>query len=80
MKEYSSLKQLIQALFPKQDDIITGVITKTSPVTVIAMGDDKLTVQPLFGKAIAGSGLKTGDKVLLLSYRGGKKYYILDRM
>ena len=49
MKEYSSLKQLIQSLFPKQDDIITGIITKTSPVTVIAMGDDKLVVQPLFG-------------------------------
>lgn len=80
----SSLKQLIQSLFPVQDDIIVGRVTKISPLTVKDVGDDKLEITPLYGSAvtamIAGGSIKVGSEVLMLCYRGGKKYYVLDRL
>ena len=48
----SSLKQLIQSLFPVQDDIIVGRVTKIAPLTVKDVGDDKLEITPLYGSAV----------------------------
>lgn len=79
----NSLKQLIQSLFPRQDDIIVGKVTKLSPLTVKDVSDDKLTVTPLYGSAvsamIANESIIVGSEVLMLCYKGGKKYYVLDK-
>ena len=79
----SSLKQLIQSLFPVQDDIIVGRVTKISPLTVKDVGDDKLEITPLYGASIsamiANESIKVGSEVLMLAYRDGKKYYVLDK-
>lgn len=79
----TSLKQLIQSLFPSQDDVIVGRVVKVSPLTVRAVGDDKLEITPLYGSAvsamIANESIKVGSEVLMLAYRDGKKYYVLDK-
>ena len=79
----NSLKQIIQSLFPSQDDVIVGKVTKSSPLTVRAVGDDKLEINPLYGASIsamiANESIKVGSEVLMLAYRDGKKYYVLDK-
>lgn len=79
----NGLKQLIQSLFPKQDDIIVGRVTKLSPLTVRDISDDKLEIRPLYGRSISGmilaGTLEVGSEVLMLAYKGGKKYFVLDR-
>jgi len=79
----NSLKQIIQSLFPNQDDVIVGKVIKSYPLTVRAMGDDKLEITPLYGASIsamiANESIKVGSEVLMLAYRGGKKYYVLDK-
>jgi hypothetical protein len=80
----SSLKQLIQSLFPKQDDIIVGKVTKLYPLTVKDVSDDKLEIRPLYGRSISNmisaGTLEVGSEVLMLCYKGGKKYFVLDRV
>lgn len=79
----NSLKQLIQSLFPKQDDIIVGKVTKLSPLTVKDVSDDKLEIRPLYGSSVASmisnESIEVGSEVLMLCYKGGKKYYVLDK-
>lgn len=79
----TSLKQLIQSLFPSQDDIIVGRVVKVSPLTVRAVGDDKLEINPLYGASIsamiANESIIVGSEVLMLAYKGGKKYFVLDK-
>lgn len=79
----NSLKQLIQSLFPKQDDIIVGKVTKLYPLTVKDISDDKLEIRPLYGhnisNMISAGTLEVGSEVLMLCYKGGKKYYVLDK-
>ena len=79
----NSLKQLIQSLFPKQDDIIVGKVTKLYPLTVKDVSDDKLEIRPLYGRSISNmisaGTLEIGSEVLMLAYKGGKKYFVLDR-
>lgn len=79
----NSLKQLIQSLFPKQDDIIVGKVTKLYPLTVKDVSDDKLEIRPLYGRSISNmisaGTLEVGSEVLMLCYKGGKKYFVLDR-
>lgn len=79
----TSLKQLIQSLFPSQDDVIVGRVVKVSPLTVRAVGDDKLEITPLYGSAvsamIANESIIVGSEVLMLAYKGGKKYFVLDK-
>lgn len=75
----NSIKEAFQSLSPKQSDIIVGVVTKTAPLTVKAIGDEKLIVKPLYGQSVRKMTLEIGDEVLMLAYREGKKYFILDR-
>lgn len=79
----TSLKQLIQSLFPSQDDVIVGRVVKVSPLTVRAVGDDKLEITPLYGSAVSAmitnESIIVGSEVLMLAYKGGKKYFVLDK-
>ncbi len=75
----NSIKEAFQSLAPKQSDIIVGVVIETTPLTVKAVGDEKLIVKPLYGQSIREKSHKIGDEVLMLAYREGKKYFILDR-
>lgn len=79
----TSLKQLIQSLSPSQDDVIVGRVVKVSPLTVRAVGDDKLEINPLYGASIsamiANESIIVGSEVLMLAYKGGKKYFVLDK-
>lgn len=79
----NSLKALIRSLMPRQDNIIAGRVTAVSPLTVEVLGDKKLVVKPLYGVTvadmIASETIKKGSEVLMLSYRDGKKYFVLDK-
>lgn len=79
----TSLKQLIQSLSPNQDDIIVGKVTKLYPLTVKDVSDDKLEIRPLYGRSIStmisAGTLEVGSEVLMLCYKGGKKYFVLDK-
>ncbi len=81
--DYStSLKQLIQQLFPKQPEVIIGKTISENPLIIQAENDEKLKLG-IFNSIIPGkffeNPLKVGEKVYILALNNGKKYYILDK-
>lgn len=77
MNNPTSIKELIQKMLPKGNDIIIGRVISTNPVRVQAENDEKLKAVPIVPERL--SNLQTGEYVHLLVFNGGKKYYALDR-
>ena len=101
----NSIKALFLSVIPEAVTIIRGVVTKQTPLEIIAVGDEKLRITETLlvvprhlsdytvecditlgdgshtqNTAITiKNALKRGDRVFLLSFNHGKKYYILDR-
>lgn len=83
MDNSTSLKQLIQQLMPKQPGIILGRVTKENPLTIQAENDEKLILSKsntIISRRFLENPLNMGERVYILSFNIGKKYYILDRV
>lgn len=80
MQSSTSIKELIQKLMPKPNEIIIGRVTSENPFAVQAENDEKLI---LSRKSLVVPAriepLHTGDCIHILVLNGGKKYYALDR-
>lgn len=77
MDNPTSIKELMQRMLPKGNDIVIGRIISESPVRVQVINDEKLTLLPIVPQRL--SDLCTGEYVHLLVFNNGKKYYALDR-
>lgn len=77
MNNPASIKELIQRMIPKGNDIIVGKVISVNPLKVQAENDEKLKAIPIVPERL--SDLQTGEYVHLLVLNGGKKYYALDR-
>ena len=79
MERAVSLKQLIQQMMPKGNNIIVGVVISENPLIVQAVNDDKLTTTPIISKKFHDEPLHIGEHVHLLCLNNNKQYYVLDR-
>lgn len=79
MENPTSLKQLIQQLMPRGNEVIEGVVISENPLIVQAANDEKLTTTPVISKRFYDEPLQIGEHVHLLSFNNNKKYYVLDR-
>lgn len=80
MYQETSIKELIQKLMPKQNEIIVGRVVSENPFRVQAVNDEKLTLSR--NTLIVPdrlSGIKSGEYLHILVLNGGKKYYALDK-
>lgn len=79
MDKSVSLKQLIQQMMPRGNEIILGIVISENPLTVQAVNDEKLTITPVISKRFYDEPLKIGEHVYMLSFNNNKKYFVLDR-
>lgn len=77
MDNPTSLKELIQRMIPRGNDIVIGKVISQNPIRVQVINDEKLTPLPIVPQRL--SDLHTGEYVHLLVFNNGKKYYALDR-
>lgn len=77
MNDPTSIKELIQKLIPKGNDIIIGRVISINPIRVQAENDEKLRPLPIVPDRLCD--LHIGEYVHLLVLNSGKKYYALDR-
>lgn len=74
-----SLKQLIQRMTPKGNEVIVGVVISENPLIVQAVNDEKLKTKPIISKEFYEQPLQIGEYVHLLSFNNNKQYYVLGR-
>lgn len=74
-----SLKQLIQQMMPKGNEIIIGLVISENPLIVQAVNDEKFKKTPIISKKFYDEPLRIGEYVHLLSFNSNKQYYVLDR-
>lgn len=74
-----SLKQLIQQMMPKGNEIIVGLVISETPLIIQAVNDEKLKITPIISKKFYDEPLKIGEYVHLQSFNNNKKYFVLDR-
>ena len=79
MDRATSLKQLIQQMMPKGNEIIVGLVISENPLIIQAVNDEKLKTTPIISKKFYDEPLKIGEYVHLLSFNNDKQYYVLDR-
>lgn len=82
MQKQTSIKQLIQQLMPKPNEIVIGKVLSANPLKVQVVNDEKLTLSSktlIIPKRIADEPLKANEYIHVLVLNGGKKYYALDR-
>lgn len=77
MNDPTSIKELIQKMLPKGNDIVIGRVISTNPIRVQAENDEKLKPVPIVPERLLD--LQIGEYVHLLVLNSGKKYYALDR-
>lgn len=77
MNNPTSLKELIQQMLPKGNDVVIGRVISENPIRVQVINDEKLMPIPIVPHRL--SDLFTGEYVHLLVFNNGKKYYALDR-
>lgn len=83
MQNPTSIKQIIQALMPKQNEIIIGKVVSENPLKVQAENDAKLELNVrtlIIPKTLHDNPLKCGEKIHILVFNDAKKYYALDRV
>lgn len=73
----TSLKELIQRMMPRGNDIVIGKVISQNPIRVQVLSDEKLTPLPIVPQRL--SDLQLGEHVHLLVFNNRKKYYALDR-
>lgn len=56
-----SLKQMIQQMAPKGNDIIVGVVVSENPLIVRAVNDDTLKISPIISKRFHDEPLCVGE-------------------
>lgn len=77
MDNPTSLKELIQRMTPRGNDIVIGKVISQNPVRVQVLNDEKLTPLPIVPQRL--SDLQIGEHVHLLVFNNSKKYYAMDR-
>lgn len=77
MDNPTSLKELIQRMMPRGNDIVIGKVISQNPIRVQVLSDEKLTPLPIVPQRL--SDLQLGEHVHLLVFNNRKKYYALDR-
>lgn len=78
----ASLKELIQRCVSAEAPAIeVGVITETAPLRVTLEDDAKINLSEKSLVIPSGkSPFEKGERIYMLSLRGGKIYYLLDRV
>ena len=82
MSDPTSIKQLIQKLMPRGNEIVMGKVLSADPLKVQIVNDEKLILSRnmlIIPKRIYDEPLQRDEYVHVLSFANGKKYYILDR-
>ena len=74
-----SLKQLIQQMMPKGNEVIVGLVVSENPLIIQAVNDEKLKISPIISKKFYEEPLKIGEYVHMLSFNNDKQYFVLDR-
>lgn len=65
MENPTSLKQLIQQLMPRGNEVIEGVVISENPLIVQAVNDEKLTTTPVISKRFYDEPLQIREHVAL---------------
>ena len=79
MSSAVSLKQLIQQLMPKGNEVIIGLVVSENPLIIQAVNDEKLKISPIISKKFYDEPLKISEYVHMLSFNNDKQYFVLDR-
>ena len=79
MSSAVSLKQLIQQMMPKGNEVIVGLVVSENPLIIQAVNDEKLKISPIISKKFYDEPLKIGEYVHMLSFNNDKQYFVLDR-
>ena len=80
MRPQSSLKEIIQSMAPEPMGVLRGGVVSARPLVIQAEGDPKLRLgQPLLCVPEHLGDLERNDRVYLLSFNNGKKYFVLGR-
>ena len=82
MQQPISMKQLIQQLMPRQPEVIIGRVVSENPLMIQSENDEKLILNSsnlIIPRALHNDPLKCGEKMHILVFNSGKKYYALDR-
>lgn len=81
MNDCTSIKQLVQRLMPRQNEIVIGKVVQSNPLHVQILNDDKLILSKglVIPERILAENLVAGEYVHILTFNNGKKYYVLDK-
>ena len=81
MNDCTSIKQLVQRLMPRQNEIVIGKVVRSNPLHVQILNDDKLILSKglVIPVRILAENLVVGEYVHILTFNNGKKYYVLDK-
>lgn len=82
MNDPTSIKQLIQKLMPKGNEIIIGKVLSADPLKIQIVNDEKLILSRnmlIIPKRIVDEALQVDEYVHIIVFNNGKKYYVLDK-
>ena len=70
MNDCTSIKQLIQRLMPRQNEIVIGKVVRSNPLHVQILNDDKLILSKglVIPERILAENLVVGEYVHILTF------------
>ncbi|MBQ8913917.1 MAG: hypothetical protein IJ054_07740 [Lachnospiraceae bacterium] len=83
--EATSISELIKKIAGgtiSTNNIYEGNVISSNPLKITLVNDTKISLSSVnlaVPKRIRNEGLNSGEKVFLMSYNNGKKFYILDK-